>query len=109
MVACSNQARGAILPARIDSGAPANDSAIVTIFALLLAAQSAAPAPPAPAKPVLVCRQGQREVGSHIRSGRRCKTAEEWAKDDAERERAAASAQITEGQGDSLTKSAPPH
>ena len=109
MVACSNQARGAILPTYIDSTPPADDSAVVTmaIFALLLAAQTAAPAQPAPPKPILVCREGEREVGSHIRSGRRCKTAEEWAKEDAEREQVAPSARITEGQGDSLTNTSP--
>jgi hypothetical protein len=58
-------------------------------------------------KPQLICRQGERETGSHRRTGKRCKTADEWAKEDADRTRLSPSAQITEGQRDSLTKSSP--
>jgi len=76
---------------------------------LLLAAQAAAAATPPPEKPQLICRKSEQETGSHIRTGRRCKSAEEWAKEDEEKTRTSASTQITEGQGDSLTKSAPPH
>jgi hypothetical protein len=67
---------------------------------LILAAQSAdAAAPPAPPpKPMLICRASERETGSRIRHGRKCKTAEEWAAEDAERARRPASLQVTEGQ-----------
>jgi len=65
---------------------------------LILAAQSAdAAAAPAP-KPMLICRASERETGSRIRHGRKCKTAEQWAAEDAERARRPASLQITEGQ-----------
>ena len=54
------------------------------LFALsaLLFAQAATPpaaSPAAPPKPVKICRGGQRNLGTHMRSGRVCKTAAEWA------------------------------
>ena len=80
------------------------------ILALLLAAQTAPAAtpPPQPEKPRLVCRKSEQETGSHIRASSRCKTEEEWAREDEEKTRASASTQITEGQGDAMTGS-PPH
>lgn len=79
------------------------------ILALLLAAQTATTPPPQPEKPRLVCRKNEQEIGSHIRASRRCKTEEEWAREDEEKTRMSASTQIIEGQGDSLTNSSPPH
>jgi len=71
-------------------------------LALLIAALAAAPAdaPPAaaPSKPMLICRASERETGSRIRHGRKCKTAEEWAIADAERDRKPANLRVTEGQ-----------
>ena len=75
--------------------------------AILLAAQSPGAAPVQP-KQELICRKSQQQTGSRIRKGRQCKTEEEWAREDEERTRMSPSARITEGQGDSLTKS-PPH
>jgi len=82
---------------------------MVISFALLLAAQvpAAVQPVPAPQKEALVCRKEQRETGSRIRKGKQCKTEAEWAREDEERARMAPSARITEGQGDSLTKSSP--
>jgi len=79
------------------------------MLSLILATQTeaAAPAPPANDKPQLICRQGERETGSHRRTGKRCLTAEEWSKEDDDRTRLSPSARVTEGQGDSLTKSSP--
>ena len=55
---------------------------------LAAAAASADPSPPsqavAPAKPVKICREGQRNLGTHLRSGRVCKTAEQWEADKAD-------------------------
>ncbi|HEX6660930.1 MAG TPA: hypothetical protein VF067_03565 [Sphingomicrobium sp.] len=81
------------------------------LLALLLAAQAAPAATAAapPGKPLLVCRKVEQETGSHVRKGRRCLTEDEWDREDAERQRMSASTRVTEGQGDSLSKSAPPH
>ena len=82
---------------------------VMTFLALLMTAPAAPTTEPAtPEKPRLVCRKSQQETGSHIRTGRRCKTAEEWAREDEERGRMSPSAQITEGQPDARTKSPPP-
>ena len=48
------------------------------------------------------------ETGSRIRKGKKCQTEEEWAREDEERTRMSPSTRVTEGQGDSLTRS-PPH
>jgi len=72
-------------------------------LALFLAAWAAPAATPPPDKPQLICRKSEQETGSHIRTPRQCKSAEEWAKEDEEKTRASASTKITEGQGDSLT------
>lgn len=81
-----------------------------TVLALLFAAQSptATQSPLPPEKPRLICRKSERVTGSRIRTGRRCETAEEWTREDEERQRMSPSARVTEGQGDALTKS-PPH
>ena len=79
---------------------------MLTMFALLLI-DPPATVPTTIEKPQLICRQGERETGSHRRTGKRCKTADEWAKEDEDRTRMSPSAQITEGQRDSLSKSSP--
>ena len=80
------------------------------LLALLLSAQTASPTEPVPPpKPMLICRKVEQQTGSHIRTGRKCKSQEEWAREDTERERMSASTRITEGQGDALTKAATPH
>ena len=69
------------------------------IFVLVFAAAQSAHAPPdPPPKPMLICRASEREVGSRIRKGRQCKTAEEWQLEDARRESKPAGMRITEGQ-----------
>lgn len=80
------------------------------VLLILLAAQATAAQANSsePQKQPLVCRQSQQETGSRIRKGKQCKTEGEWAKIDEERTRLSPSTRITEGQGDSLTRS-PPH
>jgi len=56
-------------------------SAILTLL-LALTSGDAAPASASGEKPKLVCRQSETDLGSHIRSGRRCKTAEQWQQED---------------------------
>ncbi|HKX92374.1 MAG TPA: hypothetical protein VJM15_08125 [Sphingomicrobium sp.] len=69
---------------------------------LVALAVSAAAAPAAtdgtPPNPTLICRAGERQVGSRIRKGRTCKTAEQWAIEDARRDRKPADMRVTEGQ-----------
>jgi hypothetical protein len=76
---------------------------------LLILASAAEPSPTPPPKPPLICRQGEREVGSHIRTGRTCLTAEEWARKDADRENKPANMRITEGQSTPTGLPGSPH
>ena len=72
------------------------------LMLLAVALGSAAPEAPAPtpAKPPLICRESESLTGSHIRTGRRCKTAEQWQIEDARRDRVPPSLRVTEGQMD---------
>lgn len=72
-------------------------------LAILFAAtaQPAAPPPEPPvAKPARICRESERRTGSHIRSGRRCMTEEQWRAEDERRDRVPISLQVTDGQDD---------
>ena len=67
------------------------------VIALLMAVAAQAPqaAPPGPLpKPQRICRENERRTGSHIRSGRTCKTAEQWQMEDAARDRIPPTMQI---------------
>ena len=66
---------------------------------ILAAGAIAAETPPAPKAP-LVCRGATRQLGSHIVTPRRCRTAEQWQAEDEERARSASTLQVTEGQND---------
>jgi hypothetical protein len=47
-----------------------------------------------------ICRDSDRQLGSHIRTARRCRTAEQWRVEDEQRAQAAATLRVTEGQND---------
>ena len=47
-----------------------------------------------------ICRDSGRELGSHIRAARRCRTAEQWRQEDEQKAQAPASLRVTEGQND---------
>ena len=57
-----------------------------------------------PPKPKLICREAEGHLGSHVRTARQCKTAEQWAQEDAERDRVPLTLRVTAGQGDTPTR-----
>jgi uncharacterized membrane protein YccC len=73
---------------RLDLLSPAADGRVLearmiaTLATMLALAASEPQFTPHAEKPKLICREGDQELGSHIRSGRRCKTAEEWQQED---------------------------
>ena len=77
-------------------------------LALAIAAEPAAQPTPPP-KPMLVCRKGEGEVGSHIHPSRKCKTAEEWAVEDARRDGKPADMRVTAGQAIDTGAPSAPH
>ncbi|HEY6661602.1 MAG TPA: hypothetical protein VIZ66_01640 [Sphingomicrobium sp.] len=81
---------------------------IVPLFALVAAA-APDPAAAAPPQPMLICRASERETGSRIRHGRKCKTADEWALEDARRDRKPADLRVTEGQSTPTGMPGSPH
>jgi hypothetical protein len=64
------------------------------------AAFASADAPPGPTDSRRICRDSGRQLGSHIRAARRCRTAEQWRQEDEEKAQMPASLRVTEGQND---------
>lgn len=54
----------------------------------------------APSKPAKICREGEQVTGSHVRTGSRCLTQEEWQQDDARLTRRPVNMTVTGEQGD---------
>lgn len=64
------------------------------------------PAQPKEERQPLICRGGQKTLSSRIRTTRRCRTAEQWQRED-DRGGLPISAQITAGQNDGRTGAQP--
>ena len=73
---------------------------------LLGSAENATAAMPKPEK---ICREVKQEIGSHIRAGKRCKTAEEWAREDAKNANLPVSAAIRHDPDDVARELQRPH
>jgi hypothetical protein len=76
---------------------------------LLLAGADNATAAAAVPKPEKICREVKMETGSHIRAGKRCKTAEEWAREDAKNANLPVSAAIRHDPDDVARELQRPH
>ncbi len=73
----------------------------VAIIVLGLAAAAPETTPPGTlAKPQLICRQGEQIVGTHMRTGRRCKTAADWQLEDSKMEGPVPTLRLTGEQND---------
>lgn len=79
---------------------------MATWFVALFAATTQPAALPAPpeTRPARICRESERRTGSHIRSGRRCMTEEQWLAEDERRGRIPVSLRVTDGQDDAGQK-----
>ncbi|MEA3011596.1 MAG: hypothetical protein QOD42_141 [Sphingomonadales bacterium] len=82
---------------------------LLALAAILTTAGAFAADPPAPAgKQQLICRGGgERQLGSHVRTRRRCLTAEQWQQEDEAKASLPVSLQVTQGQNDGQTVRAP--
>lgn len=73
---------------------------------LALLATSADPVQPSatqsPVKAVKVCREGEQVTGSHVRTGRRCLTQEQWDLEDAKRVERPVTMRVTQHQADGM-------
>lgn len=83
--------------------------ALILALALPLAADPPASAPASGQSNERICRGGgQRSLGSHIRTRRRCLTAEQWRQEEeAARTRPVSGLQVTAGQNDGRTTATP--
>ena len=75
---------------------------------LMLLAPTDAP-PTAQPKPVRICREGEKQLGSHMHSSRRCLTAEQWQVEDARRDRIPITARVTADPEDAARAATRPH
>jgi len=74
-------------------------SLLLVGFALLTGSAALAEnAPPQKPKEQRICRDAEPNLGSHIRSSRRCLTAEEWQREDEAKAQTPLSMRVTEGQ-----------
>ena len=77
-------------------------------LALTLAAAAEPPAPQTAQSSERICRGGgQRALGTRTRTRPRCLTAEQWQREEEERNRPAPGVLITEGQNDGRTTATP--
>ena len=82
---------------------------IMVALALTLAGEPQAPSSTSSQSSERICRGGgQRTLGSHIRTRRRCQTAEQWRQEEeAARNRPTPGLLVTEGQNDGRATAAP--
>jgi len=77
-------------------------------LAAVLTSAALAAGPPAPAeKQRRICRGGERQLGSHVRTPRRCRTAEQWQLEDEARANLPVTLQVTRGQNDGRSSPTP--
>jgi hypothetical protein len=79
------------------------------ILLALLVAGDVPAAAPRPEKPKLICRDAEKELGSHMRTNRRCLTAEEWQNEDARRDRIPLTARVSADPDDAARAATRPH
>ena len=82
-------------------GKPASILALVAASGL--AGALAAATPEQPRQP-LICRAAKQSTGSHIRTPKRCKTAEQWAAEDEAAGRIPISLRVNQSQNDGTQK-----
>ena len=58
-------------------------------------------------RPRLICRGGERQLSSRIRSERRCRTAQQWQQEDERNAGLPLAAQVTQGQNDGRLSAQP--
>jgi hypothetical protein len=78
---------------------------MVSLMLALLAAgigPSQTTAIPSSSKPHTICREGDQVTGSHVRTGRRCLTQEQWDQEDAKRIERPVTMQVTGHQADGM-------
>jgi hypothetical protein len=81
---------------------------LIALAGTLTAVGALAADPPAqPEKQRLICRGGERQLGSHVRARQRCRTAEQWQDEDEAKSRLPTSLQVTQGQNDGRASAGP--
>lgn len=79
---------------------------LIALSVTLAAAAALAADPPAPNQR-LICRGGERRLGTHTRTPQRCRTVEQWRQEDEEKGRIPVTLQVTQGQNDGRVSPTP--
>lgn len=82
---------------------------MILAFLALLMVSDPPPGPAPVVKPKLVCREGEKETGSHMHASRRCMTVEEWQLYDEQRGRIPITARVTADPEDAARAATRPH
>lgn len=83
-------------------------SILIALATTLSVAAGLAADPPAQTeKQRRICRGAERSLGSHIRTPRRCRTAEQWQEEDERKGNLPVTLQVTQGQNDGHQTAAP--
>ena len=87
---------------------PAKAATFIAFAAALSVAGTLVAVPPADtAKQREVCRAAAKQLGSRIRTQRRCRTAEQWQAEDEAKAGLPIGAQVTQGQNDGQVRPQP--
>ena len=87
---------------------PARPTILIAFAAALSLAGALAAGPPADtAKPREICRPAAKQLGSRIRTQRRCRTAEQWQAEDEAKAGLPIGAQVTHGHNDGQARPQP--
>jgi hypothetical protein len=81
----------------------------LSLFALALLQSAPIQAADAPPKPVKICRESAQVTGSHVRTGRRCLSQEQWDQEDSRLTRRPVTMTVTGEQGDGNKAPVQPH
>ena len=81
---------------------------VFSLLALLVVTDTP-PAMTPPPKPLLICREGEKQLGTHMHASRRCLTAEQWQMEDARRDRIPITARVTGDPDDAARAATRPH
>lgn len=79
---------------------------VASALALSVTGALAADPAPAPQKEQRICRGSAKQLGSHIRTSRRCRTESQWREED-EAKAPPISLQVTQGQNDGQVTQTP--
>jgi hypothetical protein len=82
-------------------------AAFALVASLASTAAAVAEPPASPSEQRRICRGGERQLGTRMRTQRRCRTEAQWRQEDEEKARLPIGLQTTQGQNDGIAPAQP--